>query len=345
MEMNKILESFDKLLKSANENKNILILILILLGIYYTYYSDSITEHCIYLFDNNVFKFTIFIIITYISSSSPAIGISLAIIMLVSLQLITYIKLKKELDLDIEKIESELDGNLNGNLNKEKFSQIEPADTSYLNDEYLIKPLGKINELAPPINFNLKLTTPNELSLQMIKQGKTMLNDSYNLEQDLQNRYDSREQQIANDTKRNGMDLVDSGIGRLQKANQGEYNKSKLLSNPSNSSNKFVSLYPKLIKKNNLSNPLIDSLYGELIYNYNLLTGEQLNEKDFDIQLEKVYLIEFNLLENIYKLRKSNYSKEKQQLIEKIINNLNTNTNTGKNDISSKLSQLYFIMN
>ena len=106
--MNKILESFDKLLKSINENKNILIIVLILLGIYYTYYSNNIVEHCIYLFDNNIFKFSVFIIITYITNSSPAIGISLAIIMLVSLQLITYIKLKKELDIDIMKIESEI---------------------------------------------------------------------------------------------------------------------------------------------------------------------------------------------------------------------------------------------
>lgn len=57
----------------------------------------------------------------------------------------------------------------------------------------------------------------------MIKEGKSMLNNSYDLEQDLIKRYDSREQQIVFETKRNGIELVDSGINRLQNADQGEY--------------------------------------------------------------------------------------------------------------------------
>lgn len=257
MDINSILEPLDNLLKSINTNKNLLLLVLVLLGIYFTYISNlNIMENSIYLFDNEKFKFVLFMIITYIASSSPAIGIALALIMFVSLQIITYSKFKKELDNDINDIISKSEDN---DDDKEKFSSMSPVDMDYLNDEYLVNPLEKINQLAPPINFNLKPITPKELSYQMINKGKNLLNDSFDLEQDLESRYDTREKQIAFETKRNGIELLDSGINRLQMGNQGEYNK------PTNS-NKFTK-YSKLMNKTNsinLSNQLIKASYNEL---------------------------------------------------------------------------------
>ena len=82
---------------SINSNKEILLLILILFGIYLTEFNEYIINNSSYLFDNNLFRLVIFIIISYISGSSPALGVSLAIIMLVSMQIITSIKLKKDL--------------------------------------------------------------------------------------------------------------------------------------------------------------------------------------------------------------------------------------------------------
>jgi hypothetical protein len=342
-DMTKILEPFDTTLKSINSNKNILILTLILLGIYCIYYNNNIVENYINLFDNEIFKFVVFILITYISSSSPALGISLAIIMLTSLQIITYIKLKREFELDINFINSE------NNLEKEKFSQIEAVDISHLDDEFLTNPLEKIDQLAPPINFDLKFITPKELSYQMIKEGKMLLNNSYDLEQDLEKRYDSREQQIAFETQRNGTELVDSGINRLQNANQGEYN---FKSNISNTPDKFVK-YSKLMKKNNqvnltnlsnLSNSLIDASYNELLYNYNLLVNKQLNQKDFDLQLEKVYISEFDLLQSIYKSRKSFYPEEKQIKIDSTINKISNLPNEERKKLNIQLEELYSIM-
>lgn len=329
-DMNKILEPFDSILKSINSNKNTLILILILLGIYYVNFNDNIVSNSINLFNNELFKFVVFIFITYISSYSPAIGVSLAIIMLTSLQIITYIKLKKEFEQDI---------NLS-DLDKEKFSQITPSDVSYLNDEYLTNPLEKINQLAPPINFNLKFTTPKELSYQMINEGKTMLNDSYDLEQDFVKRYDSREQQIAFETKRNGTELVSSGINRLQNADQGEYN---FKSDTNDVPNKFIK-YSKLMNNNNQINSLVNASYNELLYNYNLLTNKQLNPKDFDIQLGKVYIAEFDLLQSIYKTRKSSYSEEKQQLIHQLINDIKNMSLEEINIFSNKLKELNILM-
>jgi hypothetical protein len=337
MDINKILKPFDNLLKSLNENKIILILILILLGIYYTYYNNNIVENSISLFDNELFKFSLFVLITYISSSNPAIGIALAIIMLVSLQAITYLKIKREFDIDIKKMESEI------NLDKEKFELIEPADMSYLDDEYLTNPLNKINQLSPPINFNLKFITPNDLSYQMINQGKTLLNSSYDLEHDLENRYDNREQQIVNETKRNGIELVDSGLNRLQNSDQGEYNYSKNLNFDSDTPDKFVK-YTKLMDKKNLSNPLINASFNQLLYNYDMLVNKKLNPKDFDLQLEKVYMSEFDLLQNIYKCKKKNYTDEKQKIIENMINEILNLPKQYKNKLFLKLEQLYLTM-
>jgi len=88
----------DNLFLLINQNKNILFIIIILLGIYLIYYNKYIIENTIYLFDTNFFKLIIFIIIIYIVELSPIIGIILTIIILVSMQIITYFKLKNELD-------------------------------------------------------------------------------------------------------------------------------------------------------------------------------------------------------------------------------------------------------
>ncbi len=76
----------------------ILILLLILVGIYYVFYKNDIANQCICLFDNNIFKFTVFIAITYVSSYYYEIGIGLALVIFINYQIITHIKFKKEID-------------------------------------------------------------------------------------------------------------------------------------------------------------------------------------------------------------------------------------------------------
>ena len=297
MDINEILKPIDNLLVSLNNNKPVLLLVLLLLGIYTMNYNEYITERAMNLFSNNTFKIIIFVLVTYIGSSSPAIGISLAIIVLVSLQIITNLKIKKE-------------------INNERFSQMQPVDMSYLNDEYLTNPLKMQNELSPPVNFNLKLTTPNELYVQMLKKGKMLLDDSYELDRDLENRYDIREQGIANITRRNGTELVDSGMNRLQKADQGEYN----ILNSNQKQSKFIK-YNRLLEENK-NNPIVLAIYNELLYNYDILVSKQLDQKSFNSQLDKVYLNEFELLETIYKNKKLTLSEDKKQQIETEINKI-----------------------
>jgi hypothetical protein len=308
MTVDEFLKPFDNFFISLNNNKIILLLVLVLLGIYITHFNQHIVIKSMDLFDNNSFRLIIFIIITYISSSSPAIGISLAIIMLVSMQLITSIKFKKEFESNMG-INITSDPQENSNQ-VENFSQMEPVDMSYLSDEYMENPLEKMDKLSPPINFDLKLIKPKDYYMEMIKKGKMLLDDSYDLEQDLKKRYDIREQQIATMTKRNGTELVDSGLNRLQRADQGEYNPIGL---KKKKTNRFIR-YSKLIEKNK-NNPSILASYNELVHNYDLLVSKQLDEKNFEEQLEKVYLSELDLLETVYKYKKNNMSEQRKKQI------------------------------
>lgn len=318
MNITYLLKPFDDFFIYINENKGTLLLILTLLAIYITEFNQYIVENTPYLFDNNLFKLIVFVIISYIASSSPAIGISLTIMMLTSMQIITNLKIKKD-------------------FNSEKFSKIEPADTIYLNNEYLTNPLEKQNELSPSIGLDLRLTTPSDYYMQMIKKGKILLDDSYDLEQDLSKRFDVREQQIASITKRNGTELVNSGINRLQKANQGEYNlnlndidnNNNNDNNKVNKANKFIK-YSKLLE-NVSNNPNVMASYNDLLYTYNKLVSSQLDEKSFDVQLNKVYLAELDLLETVYKIKKNQIVENKQKIIENEINEIKQLRSENKN--------------
>ena len=96
MIIDNILTAFDNFIILLNENKTVLLLILILLGIYLIYFNKNIIENNIYIINNDVFKIIIFTMTTYIFTLNTTIGISLVIIMIISMQFITNNKFKKE---------------------------------------------------------------------------------------------------------------------------------------------------------------------------------------------------------------------------------------------------------
>lgn len=192
------LQPVDNAIDNINSNKFVLTIVLFLLGIYAVSYNEYISTKAIDLFSNDGFRLIIFLITTYVASTSPALGISLAIIMLSSMQIISNIKLKKDLK------------------NMENFDPVPNSDDSY---EYLSKPLETDDNKEPALFWNTQnyLTHPNDLYLLMIKKGKDLLDESHDLEQDLTNRYDKREKMIMETTKNTGTDLVTSGMNRLYK--------------------------------------------------------------------------------------------------------------------------------
>ena len=293
MDINSLLKSFDNLIKDVDNNKILLLIIIIIVGIYtfnYVKY-DSIDKVLINMFSNYYFKFGLFVIITYISSSSPALGLSLAIAMLVTLQIITNIKIKNE-------------------LLGEKFT-VSPLDNA---NNYLSNPLLKENELSPPVNLNLKIEGKNQLWYNIINKGKTLLDDSLELEKDLTKRYDTREKHIAEITKRNGLELLESGINRLEKSNNGELN---INANSSNIGNLLI--YNQLME-NNLNNNEVKSSYSDLKNKFSLLTSnENSNKLDFDKKLEEFYQSELNFLKNVYETKKHNLDNNTKKKIESLL--------------------------
>ena len=303
-----LVKPVDNLFDKLNNNKPILLLLLALLAIYSSSYVNSyvnsLSDNFVDLFDNNIFKFIIFMIITYITTFSPALGISLTIAILVTLQVITNLKLKK-------------------NLSNEKFSTMMPMDMSYNNNNYLTNPLLMQKDLSPPVNLNLHLENPKNIYNNMLKKGKILLEDSLELEKDLLKRPDIRETKIAEITRRNGLELVSSGLNRLQQSNNGEYN--------FNNNTKYIKFvkYNKLIESNS-NNPLIMLSFQELQNNFNKLLSTQSNKKLFDAQLEKVYQSEFELLELVYKYKKDNFNIDEQKKIEQNINEIKQLKNENK---------------
>ena len=143
-----------------------------------------------------------------------------------------------------------------------------------------------------------------------------LLNDSYELDKDYEIRNDNREKQIADITRLNGIELVDSGINRLQKSDQGEYNNS----NTNYKFNKFVK-YNKLLE-GNVNNPAIMAIYYEMQNNYDVLISKQMDKSTFDEQLNKIYHNELEFLETVYKYKKDNFNVEQQQQIEQEISKI-----------------------
>jgi hypothetical protein len=126
-------------------------------------------------------------------------------------------------------------------------------------------------------------------------------------------RGDFREKEIYEVTKRDGINLIESGLNRLQVSDQGEYKINKNINN-----NKFVK-YDNLLK-NYMNDPQIMSAFNELKYSFNKLQSDTLsknNTNNFNEQLDNVYESEVQLLELIYKNKKNDISVENQTEINK----------------------------
>jgi hypothetical protein len=301
MSFENIIDGFSDFFAKLKDDKLVMFILVVLLSLYASLWVESLQQYTMNAFTNKYFRFVLFVLITYIASGNPALGVILAIAVLVTLQTITYTSINKS----------------------EKFS---PSNSDNGN-EYLSRPLLKQKEL-PKLGsaLNLKLQTPNELYENMIKQGRILLDDSMELKNDLKNRFDIREQQIANVAERDGKILVQSGINRLQPANNGEYNswqdnKSLALSEMSDNDKLSVNQKSSYIKYNRFmdnfsNNELIMDLFNLLKSKYNEITmNKSLTDQDFDLKLQEIYDTEFDLLIAIFDVKNK---QMKESDIEKI---------------------------
>ena len=324
-----IIDGFSDLFAKLKDDKLVMFILIVLLSLYASLWEKTLQPYTMNIFSNKYFRFIIFVLVSYIAGSNPALGVILAIAILVTLQTITYTSMGNQ----SEKFNSK-------NFIPEKFS---PANFNN-GSEYLTKPLLRQKELTKMGgNLNLKLQTPTDLYENMIKQGRVLLDDSMELKNDLKTRFDIREQTIANITERDGRVLVQSGLNRLQPANNGEYNslldnKSNKLSELSNDDNLSVNNSSSYIKydrfiENYSDNELVIDLYNLLKSKYNeITTNKSLSESDFDIKLQEIYDTEFDLLVAIAEIKTKKMKEfdsekinKKIEYIKELRNNKNSN--------------------
>ena len=324
-----IIDSFSQFFAKLKDDKLVMFIIIILLSLYASLWVNPLQQYTLNVFSNKYFRFVIFVLITYIASSNPALGVILAIAVLVTLQTITYTSISNK---------------------AERFSP-----SGYDNDNnYLTRPLLRQKELTKMGDaLNLKLQTPNELYENMIKQGRVLLDDSMELRNDLKTRFDVREQQIANNTERDGNILVQSGINRLQPANNGEYNSwldnSVALSQMSEEDKLSVNQRSSYVKydrfmQNYSDNELVMNLFNLLKSKYNeITTNKSLTSEDFDTKLQEIYDTELDLLVAIAEVKtKTMKNVDAEKINKKIeyIKDLRANKNPNFYDELNSLSGL-----
>jgi hypothetical protein len=94
--LDKIGNIFSNFFKDLYENKIALLLVLAILSLYGSLYVNNLSSFTIDLFNNIYFKFILFILISYISSTNIPIAIMLTIVILLTLQHVSLSNINKD---------------------------------------------------------------------------------------------------------------------------------------------------------------------------------------------------------------------------------------------------------
>ena len=91
----------DSSLSIIKENKYILMGLIIVSALYSSKWVTNLSENFLDIFDNPIVKFIIFIIISYVSINNPTIGIIITIVVLITLQVSSNMKIRREINSDL----------------------------------------------------------------------------------------------------------------------------------------------------------------------------------------------------------------------------------------------------
>lgn len=202
------------------------------------------------LFDYKIIKILLFAIVIYCYIESPILSLIIALLILGIYQFI-FVK------------------------NLEKFNPV-----SNINSDYSNTPLLKESELTPISELDLNLVTPDKNDIKLIETGQQLLNDYESLENDLSKKYDSREQDIANMTKRNAMVDIKSGINQLTSIND-------------------VVQYGTLLPNKNIE---MNNIFPERLNIINKKLQElkkNMDNKNFEVEYKKLLELQYNLVSDI----------------------------------------------
>ena len=134
---------------TIDQNKVIVLSVITLTSLYASTYVENIADKISWFVDTSFFKFIMFIILSIIAGQNPALGVVLTIAMLVTLQVISNLNMKKEISdlttgMILKKVNSEseskseytLESKSESELNmpQELDKEIFETDTFYVND-------------------------------------------------------------------------------------------------------------------------------------------------------------------------------------------------------------------
>jgi hypothetical protein len=285
-------------ISEVNNDKILLLTLTTCLAFYSGVFADITANYIGDVMLNPFFQVALFVIIIHIFPFSPALGISLTIAILVTLQISRDNKVNDSMN--------NFTPMNNSNINN--FNPINNSNINNQHDVYLTNPLSKASPNIPIID--LKLTSLTTKYDNMIKQGKNLLEDSQSMQNDLKKRPDIREDRIAKITENKGKRMINSGINLLESPDDGMISKQN-----------FKSKFIKYDKSLAINNHEILSKYDELQKNFNELPLIK-NNLEFDQQLSKTHTNELELLELIYKNKKDSFSKKKQDQFNASLDNI-----------------------
>jgi hypothetical protein len=147
-------------------------------------------------------------------------------------------------------------------INKQITEGFNPSNID--GNNYLENPLLTRDELERVDMIDLEPITPRQYNINLINQGKNLLNQVHSMQDDLKVNYDVREDNIMNITKRDAMVLINSGENGLD-TSMGLYNSSLI-----NKKFNFNNEYNKLLNDKTLTKEEFDEKLNNIYNNLNI---------------------------------------------------------------------------
>jgi hypothetical protein len=214
---------------TQEDKKNILVIasLILLSGIFNIYSLDIYNNKCV--------KLLLLVFILWGSTINIYLTILIAILLFVIYQMI---------------------------INKQITEGFNPSNID--GNNYLENPLLTRDELERVDMIDLEPITPRQYNINLINQGKNLLNQVHSMQDDLKVNYDVREDNIMNITKRDAMVLINSGENGLD-TSMGLYNSSLI-----NKKFNFNNEYNKLLNDKTLTKEQFDEKLNNIYNNLNI---------------------------------------------------------------------------
>lgn len=292
----------NKIGDKINNNQISICIFLIIISIAIVYFISGLSIDKIDYIDNTISKGILFGIITYLASHNMMIGVILIILIIVVFQIISNLKLNDE-------------------LSKEEF--------------FLYKQM--IQEETEKINDGLEFETPIQYYNHMIDEGKILLSDSYLLFHELEIHPNKKMFEVAETARLDGLQLIKSGIGRLEESDLGEL---YLVNNVLPEEITLGIKWETIINKYKPDKTILEQ-YNNLKYELEILKLFNNNTLKFKEQLSKVLRLEFEILKEIFDGKKKLMEKHKINDINNLISTIGKSEEddkkNSKNDKDKKI--------